>query len=58
MLLGKDSITQQLVGLGPDRLITVEERAGRHEVFVLIGKDADGRAQYLHNSRAAARFTG
>ncbi|MCX5529168.1 beta-lactamase family protein [Streptomyces sp. NBC_00006] len=58
VLLGKDSITQQLVGLGPDRLITVEERAGRHEVFVLIGKDADGRAQYLHNSRAAARFTG
>ncbi|WP_425825974.1 serine hydrolase domain-containing protein [Streptomyces fractus] len=58
VLLGTDSITQQLVGLGPDRLITVEERAGRHEVFVLVGKDANGRSQYLHNSRAAARFPG
>ncbi|MFZ3566300.1 serine hydrolase domain-containing protein [Streptomyces sp. BH097] len=58
VLLGEDSITQQLAGLGPDRLITVEKRAGRHEVFVLVGEDEHGRARYLHNSRAAARLGG
>lgn len=58
VLLGEDSVTQQLAGLGPDRLISVEKRAGRHEVFVLVGEDAQGRARYLHNSRAAARLTG
>ncbi|MFI5663773.1 serine hydrolase domain-containing protein [Streptomyces sp. NPDC051684] len=58
VLLGEESVTQQLTGLGPDRLITTEKRAGRHEVFVLVGADEDGRARYLHNSRAAARFGG
>ncbi|MET8471909.1 serine hydrolase domain-containing protein [Streptomyces sp. NPDC006422] len=57
VLLGEDSIEQRLVGLGPDRLISVERRAGRHEVFVLVGEDDAGRARYLHNSRAAARVT-
>ncbi|MFI5761592.1 serine hydrolase domain-containing protein [Streptomyces sp. NPDC051563] len=54
-LLFGDGRTARLVRLDEDRLIAVEERAGRHEVYVLAGADPEGRALYLHSGRAAPR---
>ncbi|MBB5958647.1 CubicO group peptidase (beta-lactamase class C family) [Saccharothrix tamanrassetensis] len=48
----------EFVRLREDAIIGVEEAHGRHQVLALVGRDGQGRAEYLFNGRAAVRTEG
>ena len=53
--IGEKPLRFELVHLAGDSFITVEAHHGIHVVFAFIGRDAAGRAQYVHYGRVVSR---
>ncbi|WP_433264579.1 serine hydrolase domain-containing protein [Actinosynnema sp. CS-041913] len=45
----------EFVRLREDAIVGVKKEHGRHQVFAFVGRDGQGRAEYLFNGRAAVR---
>ena len=53
--MGAEPKRRALLPYGPDTLIVAEPTNGMYELCAFVGATEDGRAQYLHNGRAARR---